>query len=163
MNRSSSDSDELYGLVRKVLRLSRRFGQTLDEPLESSLGLNIKELLVLSAIMDGAATPSAVAEAHSLPAPTVTRIVTKLVEAGLVQRVTDPSDLRRQRLELTPEGAQTRSRTRQVGKQIVGEQFGHLEPAQIRAALEALSALEEALFAAPSPLPKAAPKLEARL
>ena len=77
--------------------------------------------------------------------------------------MTDPSDLRRQRLELTPEGAQTRSRTRQVGKQIVEKQFGHLDSAQIRAALEALSALEEALFSAPSPLPKAAPKLEARL
>lgn len=138
--------DDLYTLVRTVLRYSRRFRQVLDEPLEQALGLNTKELLVLAAIMDGFDTPSAVAERHSLPAPTVTRIVTKLVSDQLVVRVTDPSDLRRQRLQLTPNGEKARIRTRQNARSIVQKHFGHLNPADIDAALVALKALEVGLF-----------------
>ena len=86
----TSPPDEVYALVRAVLRLSRRFHQVLDDPLEHSLGLNTKELVVLAAIMDGADTPSAVAERQRLPAPTVTRMVTKLAGLGLLERVSDP-------------------------------------------------------------------------
>ncbi|BBN94244.1 transcriptional regulator [Deinococcus grandis] len=142
--------DDLYGLVRLILRLSRRVHHVLDDPLETALGLNTKELLVLATVMDGADTPSAVAQAQNLPAPTVTRMVTKLVQAGLVRRVTDPSDLRVQRLELTPDGQATRARTRAVAQDIVHAHFGHLPPERVQAALTALAALDAALHA---PLP----------
>lgn len=142
---SSAETDELYTLVRTVLRLSRRFRQTLDEPLEQALGLNTKELLVLAAVMDGFDTPGAVASRHSLPAPTVTRIVTKLVASGLVERISDPGDLRRQRLQLTEAGARTRARTRATAQDIVEAQFGHLPAPTVHAALEALAVLDAAL------------------
>lgn len=149
---ASSTDDALYLLVRTTLRLSRQFRQALDEPLERALGLNTKELLVLASVMDGFDTPGAVAARQNLPAPTVTRIVTKLVGAGLVQRVTDPADLRLQRLRLTPQGEATRARTRATGQDIVQAHFGHLPPERVQAALAALNALDEALNAAP-PVP----------
>ncbi|GGS20642.1 MarR family winged helix-turn-helix transcriptional regulator [Deinococcus knuensis] len=143
--------DALYLLVRTTLRFSRRFKHALDEPLERALGLNTKELLVLASVMDGYDTPGAVAARQNLPAPTVTRIVTKLVGAGLVQRVTDPADLRLQRLQLTPQGEATRARTRATGQDIVQAHFGHLPPEKVQAALNALNALDEALNAPPAP------------
>ncbi|GBF07607.1 MarR family transcriptional regulator [Deinococcus aerius] len=142
---SSHSPDELYRLVRQTLRLSRRFRQVLDEPLEQAVNLNTKEVLVLAAVMDGLDTPGAVAEHHRLPAPTVTRIVTKLAAQGLLERVTDPADLRRQRLRLTPAGEATRTRTRAASQDIVQAHFGHLPPAQVHAALVALEGLEAAL------------------
>ncbi|MEW6422563.1 MAG: MarR family winged helix-turn-helix transcriptional regulator, partial [Deinococcota bacterium] len=119
MKSSPSPSDELYTLVRQTLRLSRRFRQVLDEPLEQAVNLNTKEVLVLGAVMDGFDTPGAVAEHHCLPAPTVTRIVTKLAGQGLLERVCDPADLRRQRLRLTPAGEAARARTRAAAHEIV--------------------------------------------
>ncbi|WP_119672482.1 MarR family winged helix-turn-helix transcriptional regulator [Deinococcus sp. RM] len=139
--------DHLYGLVRLILRFSRRVHHVLDDPLETALGLNTKELLVLATIMDGADTPGAVAQAQNLPAPTVTRMVTKLVQAGLVRRVSDPGDLRLQRLELTPDGQATRARTRAVAHDIVHAHFGHLPPERVQAALAALADLDAALHA----------------
>ncbi|GGM03025.1 MarR family winged helix-turn-helix transcriptional regulator [Deinococcus aerophilus] len=152
MNTSSpspteAQTDALYDLVRLTLRLSRRFRQALDEPLETALGLNTKEVLVLASIMDGAQTPGSVAARQSLPAPTVTRIVSKLVEAGLVQRVSDPADLRRFRLQMTPQGEALRARTRATGKQIVTSHFGHLPPERVAAALQAVGELHEAMNA----------------
>lgn len=139
--------DELYELIRLTLRLSRRFRQALDEPLETALALNTKELLVLASIMDGAQTPGRIASRQSLPAPTVTRIVSKLVAAGLVVRVSDPADLRCFQLQLTPQGEATRARTRQTGQQVVASHFGHLPPQRVHAALEAMRAFHDALNA----------------
>ncbi|EYB67788.1 MarR family transcriptional regulator [Deinococcus phoenicis] len=141
----SHSSDEVYRLVRHTLRLSRHFRQALDEPLEQAVNLNTKEVLVLGAVMDGLDTPGAVAEHHRLPAPTVTRIVTKLAGQGLLERVPDPTDLRKQRLRLTPAGETARARTRAAAHDIVRAQFGHLPPAQVHAALLALEGLEAAL------------------
>ncbi|GAA5532278.1 MarR family winged helix-turn-helix transcriptional regulator [Deinococcus aluminii] len=140
-----SPSDELYTLVRQTLRLSRQFRQALDEPLEQAVNLNTKEVLVLGAVMDGFDTPGAVAEHHRLPAPTVTRIVTKLAGQGLLERVSDPTDLRKQRLRLTPAGEAARARTRAAAREIVHSHFGHLPPAQVHAALTALGNLEVSL------------------
>ncbi|WP_216328856.1 MarR family winged helix-turn-helix transcriptional regulator [Deinococcus aestuarii] len=150
MNEAFSSPSELYDLVRLTLRLSRRFLSALDEPLEAALGLNTKELLVLAAVMDGADTPGTVAARQKLPAPTVTRIVTKLVGQGLVERVTDPGDLRRQRLRLTPQGEATRGRTRATAQDIVDAHFGALPAEHVGAALAALKALEADLKPAPS-------------
>jgi DNA-binding MarR family transcriptional regulator len=151
---------ELYDLIRLTLRLSRRFRQALDEPLETALGLNTKELLVLASIMDGAQTPGRIAARQSLPAPTVTRIVSKLVNSGLVERVSDPADLRCFQLKLTPQGEATRARTRQTGQATVASHFGHLPPQRIHAALRAMQDLHDALNA---PLPEEPQSEQTRL
>lgn len=153
MKTETPSTDELYTLVRQTLRLARRFQQALDEPLERELGLSIKELLVLAAVMDGADTPGAVAERQALPAPTVTRLVSRLAEQGLLERASDPADLRRFRLRLTPAGEAARTRIQMLGPQIAQDQFGFLPAAQVGAARAALEALEAAF---PAPRPPAA-------
>ncbi|MFK7603661.1 MarR family winged helix-turn-helix transcriptional regulator [Deinococcus sp. SM5_A1] len=146
-SRAEPQTDQLYDLMRLTLRLSRRFRQALDEPLETALGLNTKELLVLASVMDGEQTPGRIATKQNLPAPTVTRIVSKLVNNGLVERVSDPADLRCFHLHLTPQGEATRARTRESGRAIVASHFGHLPPQRVQAALTAMQALHNALNA----------------
>lgn len=148
-----SPQPELYALIKQVTQLSRAFRRTLDEPLDTALGLNIKEATVLVAIMEGVNTPGRLAEHHSLPAPTVTRIVTKLERAGLVQRVSDATDLRRQHLELTPSGAATRARIAQVSQATAQQHFGHLPAADVKAARLALSTLMDGLGLPPAAVP----------
>ena len=150
---SEAQTDSLYEMIRLTLRLSRRFRQALDEPLETALGLNTKELLVLASIMDGEQTPGRIASKQNLPAPTVTRIVSKLVKNGLVERVSDPADLRCFHLHLTPQGRATRARTRETGQAIVASHFGHLPPQRIGAALKAMQDFHDALSL---PLPEEA-------
>ncbi len=149
MNSSGSagagGTSDLGEVVRLTLRLSRRFRRALDEPLLSELGLNVKELLVLAAVMDGAQTPGGVAARQSLPAPTVSRIVGKLVEMGLIVRAADPVDLRRFELHLTPEGERRRERVREVAERVVDEHFGHLPPERLAQARRALEDLHAAL------------------
>lgn len=144
-SRAETPPDGLYDLIRLTLRLSRRFRQALDEPLETALGLNTKELLVLASVMDGEQTPGRIASKQNLPAPTVTRIVSKLVSAGLVERVNNPADLRCFHLRLTPQGVATRARTRETGQQVVASHFGHLPPQRIGAALKAMQDFHDAL------------------
>ncbi|SMB90053.1 MarR family winged helix-turn-helix transcriptional regulator [Deinococcus hopiensis] len=142
---SGVSTDGSYLLVRQVLRLLRRLRQALDEPLQAAMKLGTKEVLVRAAVMDGFDTTSTVAEYHRLPAPTVTRIVTKLANQGLLERVTDSTDLRKLRLRLTPEGESTRAHTRAVAQDIARAQLGHLPAKRVNAALLALKDLETAL------------------
>ena len=142
---------DLNLLVRSVLRLSRAFHGALDEPLEAELNLNMKELVVLTAIADGGTYPSQIAARHHLPAPTVTRLLGHLSELGLVRRVTEPDDLRKFRLELTEEGEQTRDHTRAASERILHGVFGHLPSAALRRAIAALAELEAALQAEAAP------------
>lgn len=150
-------SSDLLSLVRAVLRLSRAFHAALDEPLETRLGLNIKELTVLAAITDGDLYPSHIAARHQLPAPTVTRLLARLTQLGLVRRVVEPGDLRRFRLELTEEGQRAREQTRADSERILRELFGHLPPERVRRALRALSELEASLTAERPSTGRAAP------
>ncbi len=138
---------ELNLLVRSVLRLSRAFHAALDEPLESELNLNMKELVVLTAITDGGTYPGQIAARHHLPAPTVTRLLGHLTDLGLVRRVTEPDDLRKFRLELTDAGQEAREHTVEASERILHDVFGHLPPDAARRALAALGELEAALQA----------------
>ena len=81
--------DDLYGLVRLILRLSRRVHHVLDDPLETALGLNTKELLVLATVMDGADTPSAVAQAQKHP-----DVLAHLAAQGTTPLVMGPDELK---------------------------------------------------------------------
>lgn len=152
MNATLAGSD-LVLLVRVVLRLSRAFHAALDEPLESKLNLNVKELTVLAAIIDGDQYPSLIAARHQLPAPTVTRLLSRLIDLGLVRRVTEPDDLRKFRLELTEEGMRTRLQTRRDSERILQEVFGHLPADRVRRALKAVCDVEESLLVGEKPVP----------
>lgn len=71
-----------------------------------SLGLEAKEFFVLGEI-DDCPYPAELAVRLVLPKPSVTVYLKNLQAKGFVRRKIDPTDLRRHRLALTPEGAQT--------------------------------------------------------
>ncbi|OBF00316.1 MarR family winged helix-turn-helix transcriptional regulator [Mycobacterium sp. 852002-10029_SCH5224772] len=70
-----------------------------------ALGLESKELFLLAEI-DEHPYPAELAATLSMPKATVTLYLKRLEAAGFVRREIDPSDLRRHRLLLTPDGRQ---------------------------------------------------------
>lgn len=142
---TAEHSEELLALVRQVLRLGRALHAELDEPLAARLGLNIKELVTLSAIAAGETSPGRIAALHHLPAATVTRLLHRLAELGFVERVSDPGDLRRFRLELTAKGRAAHERRSRESAALLQERYSHLKPDTVRATLAALSTLETEL------------------
>lgn len=84
-----------------------------------AIGLEMKELLVLSAIEEHP-HPAALAEELVIPKPSVTAYLKRLEAAGFVKREIDPEDLRRHRLTLTASGRKVQSR----GAAAISEAFG---------------------------------------
>ncbi len=67
---------------------------------------------VLAKLSHGPATPGELARIEEVSAPSMTRTVNGLVDAGLVARLPHPSDKRCQVLELTAAGQEMVARTR---------------------------------------------------
>jgi DNA-binding MarR family transcriptional regulator len=89
--------DELGRVIRQLTRLS---GGPDDGPaLTSTQRLALFELLE-----DGPMRLNDLAGRMGLSAPTASRAVDALADAGLVERLTDPSDRRALRIELTAAG-----------------------------------------------------------
>ena len=106
----------------------------------AALGLEVKELFVLGEI-DRRPHPAEVAEALSMPKPTVTVYLKRLEAAGLVRRAIDPGDLRRHRLMVTPAGRKTLSRGQARVSEAFGERLARLsadEQDELRRLLEAM-------------------------
>jgi DNA-binding MarR family transcriptional regulator len=106
-----------------------------------ALGLETKELFVLAEI-DEHPHPAAVAEALSMPKPTVTVYLKRLEAARFVRREIDPSDLRRHRLTVTPTGRKARARGLAIISKAFGarlERLGAAEQAELRRLLERLT------------------------
>ena len=83
-----------------VGRTARRLRQ------EGGSGLTPSLLSALTTIeRHGPLTPSALAERERVQRPTVTKLLDRLGQSGLVQRVADPGDKRSSLVSLAPAGA----------------------------------------------------------
>lgn len=83
------------GLARTLTLLERRVAARLGAALQAA-DATIDEWRVLSLLGDGAGHPmSEIADFAMLPAPTLTKIVDRLVSSGLVYRRVDDADRRR--------------------------------------------------------------------
>jgi len=83
-------------------------------------------------------------EAERISQPGITGMVSRLAEAGLVARETDPTDGRATLVSITPAGLAYLSDIHQRRAQNIGEHINRLTPAQRRAlerAADALAAL----------------------
>lgn len=85
----------------------------------------------------GSATASQIAGHTSFGAPTVSKAVSKLVIAGLVEREPSGQDRRSHPLRLTPEGRAASQKLYDVGDAMVAHIFSRWDEADV----EALSAL----------------------
>ena len=107
----------------------------------AELGLETKELFVLAEI-DEHPHPAELAQALSMPKPTVTVYVKNLESSGFVVRKIDREDLRRHRLTLTPTGRKVVTKGLTLISDAFEARFANLsatEQAQFGSLLEKLS------------------------
>src|SRR5215203_2664274 len=76
---------------------------------------------------------------------TLSRIVDRLQEAGLVERVADPADRRAWRLEVTAKAQPLIAKLRTLAEQLCEEAFAGLGPAEIAAMRSKLTLIRENL------------------
>ncbi|MEU6090943.1 MarR family winged helix-turn-helix transcriptional regulator [Streptomyces sp. NPDC047085] len=95
-----SSPDLAHLLSHAERRLGRRLAAVLAEE-----GCSVEEWRVLSAVADGQGHPmSEIADHALMPAPTLTKLVDRMVAGNLVYRRPDPDDRRRVLLHLTARG-----------------------------------------------------------
>jgi DNA-binding MarR family transcriptional regulator len=97
-----AEKDRLTSDLRMAcMRISRRV------KFESTAAVAPHQFSVLARLEERPSTPKELAAIEKVSAPSMTRTVSGLVEAGLVARADDPSDGRQVILSLTPEGRRT--------------------------------------------------------
>ena len=74
---------------------------------------------------------------------TLCRIVDRLEEAALVERVRDPSDRRAWRLQVTAKAQPLMEKLTAVGAELVGEAFAGIDPQEIEIARNVLARVRE--------------------
>ena len=74
---------------------------------------------------------------------TLCRIVDRLEEAGLVERVRDPEDRRAWRLHVTAQAQPLIEKLRAIGADLVGQAFENIDPAEVEVARRVLERVRE--------------------
>jgi DNA-binding MarR family transcriptional regulator len=105
---AATSNDELAARLRLgITRLARILRQ------QSADGLSPSQLAALATIERSGPMPiGTLAEVEQVAAPTATKVVEKLVAAGLVERVADGDDRRVKRVAVTAEGHRFLTRLR---------------------------------------------------
>ena len=99
--------DERIQLMGLIVRTHRRLTDTLGRELEQSVGIPLvffDVLIHVGAAPDGRLTMSRLSSDVALTTGGVTRLVDRMVEAGLVERQNCPNDRRSVHVVLTPNG-----------------------------------------------------------
>ena len=99
--------DERIQLMGLIVRTHRRLTDSLGRELEQSVGIPLvffDVLIHVGAAPDGRLTMSTLSADVSLTTGGVTRLVDRMVEAGLVARQNCPNDRRSIHVVLTPQG-----------------------------------------------------------
>jgi len=99
--------DERIQLMGLIIRTNRRLTETLGRELEQSVGIPLvffDVLIHVAAAPETRLTMSRLSTDVALTTGGVTRLVDRMVDAGLVERQNCPSDRRSIHVVLTPEG-----------------------------------------------------------
>ena len=118
------------------MRISRRVR------FESTAAVAPHQFSVLVRLEEQVRTPKELAAVEKVSAPSMTRTVNGLVEAGLVARADDPTDGRQVILSLTPEGRATIRDTRRRRDQWLAVRLERLSDDERRLLAEASELLE---------------------
>jgi MarR family transcriptional regulator for hemolysin len=113
-----------------------------DYGLSQATGLPV---LVISRFGDNGVRPGVLAEALSLEASSLVRVVDHLSDNGLVERHDDPQDRRAKILRLTGEGEKTAELMDRALRPFRRKLFGAFEPADVEACLRVLSGLPDVI------------------
>jgi DNA-binding MarR family transcriptional regulator len=116
-------SAQLAAMLRDALtRLNRRVRQT--RPVGDLTATQLSALGSLE--LAGAMTPRELAEAERVRPPTMTKIVGRLEERGLVQRTPHPTDRRQVILAVTPEGREMLGQVQRAREQWLARRLAEL-------------------------------------
>lgn len=138
--RMITQADLAVRLRLVIARTARRLRQ------EAGGELSPSQTAALATIdRHGPLTPSELAVRERIQRPTVTRIVTHLEEAGLVQRTRDPQDGRSSLVALTPAGHDLLARGRTRKDAYLARRLRELD-AEERATLQRAAAILERLL-----------------
>jgi DNA-binding MarR family transcriptional regulator len=138
--RTISDAELATQLRFALARSARRLRQ------EAGTGLSPSLTAALATVeRSGPLTPSELAAAERVRRPTVTRVLTRLEEAGLITRTPDPADRRSTLVAITPAGAALLADGRTRKDAFLSERLDALDP-QDRATLERAAALLEGML-----------------
>jgi DNA-binding MarR family transcriptional regulator len=89
-----------HALTRAERSVTRQLSRALDEE-----GCSVEHWRIMLLLSDGEGHPmTEIADFALLPAPSVTRLIDRMVTGGLVHRTADPGDRRRVLVHLTPRG-----------------------------------------------------------
>jgi DNA-binding MarR family transcriptional regulator len=135
-----TQADLAVRLRLAIARTARRLRQEAGEELSPS------QTTALATIdRHGPLTPSELAVRERIQRPTVTRIVARLEESGLVQRTRDPQDGRSSLVALTPAGRELLARGRTRKDAYLARRLRELD-AEERATLQRAAAILERLL-----------------
>ena len=138
--RTTSDAELASHLRLALARTARRLRQ------EAGTGLAPSLTAALATVERcGPLTPSELAGLERVARPTVTRVLTRLEEAGLISRTPDPVDRRSTLVAVTPAGAALLADARTRKDAFLSERLDGLSPAD-RATLARAAALLEGLL-----------------
>jgi DNA-binding MarR family transcriptional regulator len=120
-------SAQLAGLLRDAItRLNRRVRQA--RPVGD---LTVTQLSALTSLkLAGALTPRELADTERVQPPTMTKIVAKLEERGLVQRTPHPTDGRQVILAATESGRAVLARFERARDEWLARRLAELTPAE---------------------------------
>jgi DNA-binding MarR family transcriptional regulator len=138
--RTTTQADLAVRLRLAIARTARRLRQEAGEELSPS------QTAALATIdRHGPLTPSELAARERIQRPTVTRVVARLEEAGLVQRTRDPQDGRSSLVALSPAGRELLARGRTRKNAYLARRLRELD-AEERATLQRAAAILERLL-----------------
>ena len=123
-------------ITRTARRLRQEAGAGLSPSLTAALATSDRH---------GPPTPSELALRERVQRPTVTRVLARLEEAGLVTRAADPGDRRSALVTVTPAGAALLAESRTRKDLFLARRLERLDPAD-RAALARAAELLERLL-----------------
>jgi DNA-binding MarR family transcriptional regulator len=126
--------DTLFRLNKSVLADARTH-------VAAAADLDLADFLVLRTVELGVDTPGGLIRDLGLNPAVVSRALTKLTKAGLIERRIDSEDSRRSRVDLTKKGARTTAAIATRMRPGLAQRLGHLDPDQVQALVESLEAL----------------------
>ena len=113
---------------------------------EAGAGLSPSQTSALATIeLHGPLTPSELAVREQVQRPTVTRVLVRLEEAGLIERAADPADGRACLLSTSPEGRALMKRVRSRKNAYLSRRISKLEDSDVETLERAAEVLEQML------------------
>ena len=137
---AASDVELAARLRLAITRTARRLRQ------EAGTDLSPSQLAALATIEHhGPLAPSELAERERIRRPTATRVLSRLVEAGLVERIPDPADGRSAIVSVSSEGRALLRRLRRRKTAYLATRIRDLPPEDLSALARATDVLEAIL------------------